>query len=220
MIGKQIAGVQIDEDGFLYFTTMRTRLVDGRPFLQGRSGIFGVKEKMDDAGIFKGAYTGTYCKSGGKETVFLQEGTPVPLEEKPGRAPELRGGYGESGQVWVEGVQWLYAGASPVTPFNCTCPTQRPHLDWYKRSFVPEAYRHSIGVLDANGNLVMHIGRYGNFDSASGPQSAVPVGGDGIAMSMVRFVSGTDNYLCFEDNGECLSVLKLNYHAEETVGLK
>ena len=39
-------------------------------------------------------------------------------------------------------------------------------------------------------------------------------------MFMARFISGTDNYLCFEDWGERLVVLKLNYHAEEIVPLK
>jgi hypothetical protein len=40
----------------------------------------------------------------------------------------------------------------------------RVWLDWHKRSFVPEAYRHLIGVLDANGNSILHLGQYGNFD--------------------------------------------------------
>jgi hypothetical protein len=114
----------------------------------------------------------------------------------------------------------MYAGASPIVSTGCSCPTQRMHLDWYKRSFVPEAYRHSIGVLDANGNLIMHIGRYGNFDSASGLKSRVPVGGDGIGMLIPSIISGTDNYLCFADWGERLVVLKLNYHAEESIPVK
>jgi hypothetical protein len=52
----------------------------------------------------------------------------------------------------------------------------RSGLDWYKRSFVPEAYRHSIEVLDTNGNVVVHIGRYGNLDSCDGPKSRISVG--------------------------------------------
>jgi hypothetical protein len=84
---------------------------------------------------------------------------------------------------------------------------------------VPEAYRHSIGVLDTNGNLVLHIGRYGNLDSGDGPKSRIPVGGDGIAMANARFISGTDDRLVFEDNGERIVVLRLNYHAEDTVGI-
>jgi hypothetical protein len=63
----------------------------------------------------------------------------------------------------------------------------------------------------------MHIGRYGNYDSWHGPQSKIPVGGDGIGLLVPRMMSGTDNYLCFQDWGERLVVLKLNYHAEEIV---
>ena len=85
---------------------------------------------------------------------------------------------------------------------------------------MPEAYRHSIGVLDANGNLILHLGRYGNFDSTSGPKSRVPVGGDGIGMCFAASVSATDNFLVYDDHGEQLVVLKLNYHAEETVPVK
>jgi hypothetical protein len=96
----------------------------------------------------------------------------------------------------------------------------RPHLDWYKRTFLCEAYRHSIGVVDANGNLVLHIGRYGNYDSWHGPKSSIRVGGDEIGLFLPRMVSGTDNYLCFQDYGERLVVLKLNYHAEETAPVK
>jgi hypothetical protein len=95
----------------------------------------------------------------------------------------------------------------------------RPYLDWYKRSWVPEQYRHSIGVVDANGNLILHVGRYGNMDSADGAKSKIPLGGDNVATSAIRFVSATDNYMVFDDNGERVTVVKLNYHAEETVGI-
>ncbi|MFC1672099.1 hypothetical protein ACFL01_03075 [Planctomycetota bacterium] len=53
------------------------------------------------------------------------------------------------------------------------------------------------------------MGSYGNLDS-----------GDTIAMSMNRFVSATDNYAVFDDNGERITVVKLNYHAEETVPIE
>ena len=95
----------------------------------------------------------------------------------------------------------------------------RSHVDWYKRSFVPEAYRHSFGVLDTNGNLIMHLGRYGNYDSGYGPRSKIPLGGDNIAVFMPRHITGTDNYLVFSDWGERLVALKLNYHTEESVGI-
>jgi hypothetical protein len=67
--------------------------------------------------------------------------------------------------------------------------------------------------------LILHVGRYGTFDSADGPKSRIPVGGDNIAMSVARFVSTTDNYMVFDDNGERVTVVRLNYHAEETVGI-
>ena len=103
---------------------------------------------------------------------------------------------------------------------GCSCPTQRLHLDWYKRTFVPEAYRHSFGVLDTNGNLIMHLGKYGNWDSAMGEKSTIPVGGDNIAVFVPRYISGTDNYLVYESWSERLTVLKIAYHAEETVPIE
>ena len=33
---------------------------------------------------------------------------------------------------------------------------------------------------------------------------------------MPRFISGTENYLCFDEWGERLVVLKLGYHKEES----
>jgi hypothetical protein len=74
-------------------------------------------------------------------------------------------------------------------------------------------------VVDTNGNLILHIGQYGNLDSGDGPKSKIPVGGDGIAMSVVRFISATDDRLVFDDFSERLVCLKLNYHAEETAGI-
>jgi hypothetical protein len=160
-------------------------------------------------------FTATFIKTKGKPFSVLMKGAPIPLEEPPARPPELAAGYGETGPVWVEGAEWMYAGASPTVCVTCSCPTHRAHLDWYKRSYVPEAYRHSIGILDTNGNLVMHLGSYGNHDDAL----AMKPGTTDIRQTVVRFISGTDNYLCFEDNGARLTVVKLNYQAEESVGI-
>jgi hypothetical protein len=209
VIGMHIAGAQIDEDGLLYFVTARPREVAGRPFLSGRAGVFGAGPGKPDAAPF----TGSMVKSRGPDVVFLSKGAAVPLDELPPRPHDVAGG-------WLQGAAWIYAGASPIVAGGCTCPTMRPHLDWYKRTFLCEAYRHSIGVVDANGNLVLHIGRYGNYDSWHGPKSSIRVGGDEIGLFLPRMVSGTDNYLCFQDYGERLVVLKLNYHAEETAPVK
>lgn len=95
---------------------------------------------------------------------------------------------------------------------GCSCPSTRIHLDWFKRVYVPEAYRRSIGILDTNGNLIMHLGRYGNLDDAM----KMKQGSDDIVLHLPRYVGGTDNYLAFDDWGESLKVLKLEYHAQET----
>jgi hypothetical protein len=121
---------------------------------------------------------------------------------------------------WAQGAEWLYAGACPIVPLSCSCPNSRFYTDWFKRTFVTEAYRHSVGVVDSAGNLVMHIGRYGNADSGRGPDSPVKVGGDEIAMAHVMYAAATDNYLCLSDMAnERVTVLKLGYHAEETADI-
>jgi hypothetical protein len=128
--------------------------------------------------------------------------------------------FGKNGWAWVDGAKWLYGGVSPVQYSGCTCPTSRFCVDWYKRIFLPEGYRHSIGVVDSNSNLILHIGSYGNFDSWQGPKSRIKVGGDGLGIFVPRFVSATDNYIVFFDWAERLAVLKMAYHAEETVKIR
>jgi hypothetical protein len=189
-----------------------------RHFLAGRGGILGKPAGKD--GLYP--FTGTLVKARGKDVRLLTLKAPVAMDAPPARPPDLMDSptpslFGKEYWAWLEGAEWLYAGASPITCNTCACPQQRPHTDWYKRTYVPEAYRHSIGIVDTGGNLIMHLGRYGNLDSGDGPKSRIPAGGDGIGMFLVRFVSGTDNYLVFDDYGERLVVLRLNYHAEETV---
>ncbi|MEK7873482.1 MAG: hypothetical protein AAB502_06460, partial [Chloroflexota bacterium] len=210
-MGHYVAGVQIDEDGKLYFAAAksgRTKMCGAQRFLFGRGGRYGVPADKLPPDI-RNPFTGTYMKTAGRGVRFLFENAPIPLDPPPARPKDLDGG-------WMEGAEWLYAGASPVVESSCSCPTMRSHLDWYKRSYVPEAYRHSLGILDSAGNLILHVGRYGNHDDAL----QMKAGDTAVAMTMVRFVSGTDNYLVFEDNGERLVVLKLNYHAEETVPIR
>jgi hypothetical protein len=214
--GGLINGVQMDEAGKLRFVvgrSGRTRLINDKPFLAGRGGRFGANETTTP-------FTGTLiCSTPEQNMKILWSNAEIPLEAQP-RKPDLGDVRFEIGERrvngWVEGAEWLYAGASPIVASSCSCPTQRIHLDWYKRVYVPEQYRHSIGVLDDAGNLILHLGRYGNFDSGLGNKSKIRVGGDEISLSAVRFISGTDNYLVFDDGGERLTVLKLNYHAEET----
>lgn len=207
--GGLINGVQMDEDGKLYFVNNRTKRSGDRSFLAGRGGTFGVPDDRKN----RDPFTGTLLKTRENNVLFQQEGASVPMDSLPPRPSEL---LTENDRCWVEGVEWTYGGASPIVAGGCSCPTMRIHTDWYKRTFVPESYRHSVGILDANGNLIMHLGRYGNFDDA--PTVAGKAGED-IAMSFVNVIAGTDNYICFPDHGERLVVMKLNYHAEESTAI-
>jgi hypothetical protein len=221
--GARNNGVQIDEDGKLYFTNARFRMTDGKPFLFQRGGNFGGEPFIPNN---RTPFFGAYMKTSGDDVRFLTKNAKIPMDELPQRPPDLAfppagsGGeyHGENSWAWVEGAEWIYAGASPIVAEHCDCPQMRVWLDWYKRSFVPEAYRHSVGILDTSGNLILHIGQYGNFDSGNGPGSLVPVtGADGLATTLIRYVSGTDNYLCVSDWGQRIILMKLNYHAEDTV---
>ncbi|MFC1671943.1 hypothetical protein ACFL01_02285 [Planctomycetota bacterium] len=204
--GRLINGAGIDEDGNLYFVTNRPRIFGQHHFLEGKGGIIGGGKKQQP-------FTGTLVKTAGRNVRLITVKSPIPMDSPPTRPAELMnaatpGLFGKDYQAWMEGATWFYAGASPITCNTCACPQLRPHTDWYKRTYVPEAYRHSIGIVDTAGNLVMHLGEYGNFDSG------------GTSMFMVRFVSGTDNHLVFDDYGERLVSLKLNYHTEETTPIR
>ncbi len=217
--GKLVNGCAIDEDDKLYFTTAHPRAEGKNHFLYGRGGTVGVPDDESNRHFF----VGTYMKTRSRNVRFILPNAVIPMHPLPSRPPDLVQMERPDGiagfPVWVEGAEWMYTGASPIVHTHCSCPTMRATLDWYKRSFVSEAYRHSYAVLDTNGNLVMHLGTYGNFDSMSGPASRIPVGGDNIAMFQPRFIGVTDNYLVYPDSGETLTVLRTAYHSECSVSI-
>jgi hypothetical protein len=218
--GDLINGVEIDEDRSLYFTTARIRMYGDKWFLYGKGKTIGAPKD----GSNRWPFTATVIKTKpDAKCKLVHRSAPVPLTELPSRSPDLRtvnfvrdNKDSKRLDCWIEGHEWMYAGASPMISVGCVCPKMRCHLDWYKRTYVPEGYRHSFAVLDTNGNLVLHAGRYANFDSAPGGKDGCKPGSTDIGITTSRFLSGTDNYLCFEDWGERLVVLKLDYHAEET----
>ncbi|MBA4388755.1 MAG: hypothetical protein C0404_12290 [Verrucomicrobia bacterium] len=206
-IGALMNGVHIDEEGYVYFSMGYSRSLDGKPFLGGKGGVFGAGNQKQDPPTY------VFAKGRPENLKILLANAPIQMDEPPKRPPEL------CGKVWVEGAEWLYAGYGPMPVGGCECWSSRFHLDWYKRSFIPENYRHSIGILDTNGNLIMHLGRYGNFDTAPGGKDGAKPGGTDIGVTCPRYIGGTDNYLCFGDMDDRIIVLRLNYQAEETVGI-
>jgi hypothetical protein len=191
----------IDEDGYLYCSFDSRRMVNGRVFMAGRGGTIGGTPHPRFGKGNRNPFIVTYMKTSQKGAKLLKKRALVKLDPLPTEPMHVNHG-------WVEGAEWLYAGAGPIVCVTCSCPTNRAHLDWYKRSYIPEPFRHSFGVLDANGNLILHLGEYGNYDS-----------GKKIASSAAPYTSGTDNYFAYIDYSR-LVVVKLDCHAEERAQIR
>jgi hypothetical protein len=71
-------------------------------------------------------------------------------------------------------------------------------LDRYARSFLPEAHRQSVSVVDSNGNFILRMGEYANVDDKV----------DGIPIAFCRDVGVNDTHLYVDDvtNGRLLKV--------------
>jgi len=138
-----------------------------------------------------------------------------------------------SREYHVEGARWFYGGVG-YAGFNasragggCACWFSRFTLDYFGRSFAPEIDQFGIAVLDSSGNLIVHIGRYGNVDDGKalildgGPKNSRVLGGDEVGLFHACYVgTHTDHRLFISDvgNARLLSV-KLDYHRTETVPL-
>jgi hypothetical protein len=103
-------------------------------------------------------------------------------DAKPGDSPKqgaLTGeathvhGHGHHRKVRIRNMLWDYPGASPVRMGGCSCHRSTLSLDGFERVFVPAAQTCTVNVLDANGNIVVRIGGYGNAD-CRGNDSPVP----------------------------------------------
>ncbi len=100
----------------------------------------------------------------------------------------------------LEGAEWIRVGLSPmVTTRECICYGTNLAVDPHGRVFAPDKMACRVAVLDAAGNLVRHIGAYGNLDSR-GPGSPVP--DPPIAFALVRMVASvTSRQVRVADNG-------------------
>jgi hypothetical protein len=165
----------------------------------------------------------------GKGKIYATRRAAVPLrgDIDTDPLPKLRG-YGTS--YYVKGAEWIYPGIGYVHPgAPCQCWNCRFTVDALGRTFAPETFRNQVAVLDSSGNLLMHIGRYGNVDDGvplvadmrfrtRGPRS---VGGDEVALAYANYVAvHTDHRLFIYDaaNDRILGV-RLDYRATERVPL-
>ena len=97
----------------------------------------------------------------------------------------------------------------------------KPLEKWVDLPDGDQAAEAGAACLDADGNLILRVDRYGNADSA-GPESALPLGGDEIALFDAHFVATqTDRRLFISDVGNARIVsVKLGYHATAMVSLR
>lgn len=141
-------------------------------------------------------------------------------EGTPDDAVEYRSGYlGRA--VWLKGNLWKYVGFALAPNRDeswgdpaCSCWTGRFAMDEHQRLFVPDVFRFSVGVLDANGNEIMRFGEYGNVDSA-GPGSAILE--PAIPLGWACYVTvGADKAYVSDRLNRRIAVVKLTYAAEAT----
>ncbi len=187
-------GISIDSDDNIYTMIQAVRMLDGKPYENGKTGTL-MKLRPKHARL-----TSVLA---GKQGFG---GIPVPLPEaqRPKRPSELN-------RFWVDGAEWFYGGVGHCmrATGGCNCWHSRFTLDYFKRSFAPESERYSVAVLDTNGNLIMRIGQYGNVDDK------------GIGLIYPSYVATHSDRRIFvadQGNGRILSA-KLGYHTEEKVTL-
>lgn len=203
-IGGTTYGIALDRDNAIYMMSSATRVLDGKPYLNKLSG--------------------TLMKiiPGKSRLVSQKASLSLPAFEYPKRPIDLVGN--GLGPAWAEGVEWMYGGVGydgKNAGNGCACWNARAAFDYFARSFAPEVDRYRIAVLDASGNLILRIGRYGNCDSA-GPGSLVPLGGDEVGMVHGAYLATDTDHRLFVADGasDRIFSVKLGYHVDERIAMK
>jgi hypothetical protein len=115
------------------------------------------------------------------------------------------------------GVSWEYKGHAPSEPGDCGCCHSRFGSDGFDRLYVPAMHLYSVMVLDANGNQVLRLGRYGNAD-CQGKGSLVPEPDIGLGWVLAVEASDKSVYIGDQGNGRIVKAA-IGYAAEENVPL-
>ena len=133
-------------------------------------------------------------------------------EQVPGATNPTMYSQSSSARIKVaksQGALWAHGGFFPLTSrIGCNCLASYFDVDYYGRSFYPDAGQSRVGILDTNGNQICHFGAYGNRDAVGE--------GEYIPLAMGLAVAATDKfiYVCDVAN-QCLIRVKLTYVAEE-----
>jgi len=132
-----------------------------------------------------------------------------PAKGTPGADAMKVAGY----RTAADGALWIYGAAPGSAGKTCACDHNRFDLDDWARSWIPLNQLNSVMVLDANGNRIMRIGRYGNIDDADETCGK-------IHFAWIRTTAASDTALYVVDSGN-RRILKaaLKYAAEEELPL-
>ena len=195
-----IYGLGIDQELNVYVMSGSTRVLNGEKY--------------------KNLLSGTIIKLPKEGIKVLSVDGLVPLKETeiPKRAADV---VTNSNKFWANGAEWYYGGvgfSGKNLGVGCACFNAKMAFDYLNRTFAPELERYRVAVLDSAGNLICHIGQYGNIDS-QGPKSLVPVGGDEVTMMHGAYLATeTDKYLYISDPGNDRVVkVKLGYSLNKIV---
>jgi DNA-binding beta-propeller fold protein YncE len=187
------------------------------PYLFHWGSIF----KFGPAGgeVFGLAYNVSEMKPPPRKTAKIPPPSPLVFTKNaPAGAAAYSAGY-LGVEVKVAGAKWRYMGFGPV-PMSvgegaprgdpaCSCQTGHFAVDPYGRIYAPNPFRFSVEMLDAGGNQIARIGRYGNADSA-GPGSRLPE--PEIAFAWPRFVSAAGDGIYVSDAANRrITVVRLDY---------
>ena len=112
----------------------------------------------------------------------------------------------------VTGAVWRYGGVGPIPGSDfgwgdpgCICWNSRLAVDPYGRVYAPNVFRFGVEMLDANGNRITRIGRYGNSDDA------------GLAFAWPAHVGVTGGQVFVSDpTNRRVTVVTFDWSAEET----
>ena len=189
-------GVAMDADGNIYAAMGGRWPADVKSW----DGIVGKKPHYVEWGGL-----GSLLKfKGGKE---FPRGTACYTKEPPTGAAKLTG---YRGKIWgIAGAEWVLPVLSCQTPDICTCHNTRYDMDYFARHWIPANQLHSVMVLDANGNRIARVGRYGNVDDADEKYGK-------IHFAWMRAIAVSDGALYVADNAN-RRILKaaIKYAAEE-----
>jgi len=206
-------GTLLDGKGSVYFLASARRVYGDKPF----HGETGTLIKFKPGG-------GRFYTNSKRVPVRLSADIPV------ANLPQLEGG--ALRRLYVQDAEWMYPGVGYCHPSGspCECWNARFAIDHFGRVFAPENVRNQVAVLDTNGNLVLHVGRYGNVDDGK-PLLPNPlrdtrypprsIGSDEVALSYANYVATHSDRRLFIHDGanDCIRSVKLGYHVNEHVPL-